>query len=186
MRVIDILKQSADLLNLTEISALLDSSTEEKEQELLENEEISNFYDLLKYAVQELCTNFTPVIESRIIQTEDKKYPISNFINYIRIHKVFKNKTLIKHKIINRCLQFEEDGEYEVYYESYPTLQSMFEEIDFLSNFSPDALVFGLCSYYTLSRGMFEDFKGFHENYEAKALSLRNLRNVTMPHRRWL
>ncbi len=186
MRVIDILNQSADILNLTEISALFDSANEENEEMLLANEVVADFYDLLKYSIQELCTNFTPVIECRIIQTEEKKFPISNFTNYIRIHRVYKDKTLIKHKIISRCLQFEEDGEYEIYYESYPTINSLFEEIDFLSDFSPDVLVLGLCSYYTLSRGMFEDFKNFHEEYETKALSLRSLRNVNMPQRRWL
>ena len=92
---------------------------------------------------------------------------------------------MVKFKIINRNIIFEYDGEYEVVYETYPTITSLFQEIDFLQEFSPDVFVFGLCSYYSLANGMFSEFEDFHEQYITKAESLRNLKNVQMPIRRW-
>ena len=68
---------------------------------------------------------------------------------------------------------------------TYPEINSMFDEIDFLSNFSPDVIVFGLCSYYCLSSGMFEDFESFYDRYISKAESLKNLKIFELPARRW-
>ena len=61
----------------------------------------------------------------------------------------------------------------------------MFEEIDYLQEFSPDVIVFGLCAYYALSHGLFADFEQFHEKYVEKAESLKGLKIFEMPARRW-
>lgn len=186
MKVIEILMQGAILLNMQEISTLLQTADEENQEQLLANQDIKTLFDLLKYSVQELCTNYVPLIDEKKITTNERQYPLSNFENYIRIQKVLKNGVLVKHKIINRNIVLAEDGEYEVVFERYPSIVSLFEDIDFLERFSPDVIVIGLCAYYSLSKGMFEDFEKFHEKYEEKAYSLRNVKIFNTPQRRWL
>ena len=105
--------------------------------------------------------------------------------NFIRIQNIYKDGEMVKFKLINRNVTLEEDANYEVRYETYPTITTMFEEIDFLQNFSPDAIVLGLCSYYALAHGRFDEFQEFHEKYTSKAESLKSLRNFQIPSRRW-
>ena len=67
----------------------------------------------------------------------------------------------------------------------YPSINSLFDDVDFLHGLSPDALVFGLCAYYSLANGMFEEFEGFHDKYLGKAEAIKELKNFDMPVRRW-
>ena len=126
-----------------------------------------------------------PVAISVKIKTNEKKYPISSLNNFIRVQNVYHDAKLSKFKIINRSIIFEEDGEYEINYSTYPDVESVFDEIDFLQNFSPDVIVLGLCSYYSLAHGMFEEFESLHEKYIDKAESLKDLKIFEIPCRRW-
>lgn len=185
MKIVDILKQSAELLALTKEVALLSTATIDNQQELLKNEEINSLFNLVKYSIQELCTNYIPLINTMQFQTLNNKYALSNFQNYIRVRNIYKNGVQVTFKIVNRCLVMEEDGCYVLEYETYPEIVSLFDELDFLTNFSPDVIVLGLTSYYSLSRGLFEEFNTMHEQYVEKAESLRELKIFNTPQRRW-
>jgi len=185
MKIIDILTQTADLIGLTRESKILNQTTCETENETLENEEISGLYSLMKYSIQELCTNYVPIIANTQIEISNNSYPLSNLENYIYINALTKNNQYAKYKIINRNIVVEENGTYTVEYATYPTLNSLFDEVDFLSSFNPDVIIFGLAAYYTLSRGRFDEFKIFHEQYLEKAESLKALKSFNTPQRRW-
>ena len=185
MKIIDIMKNSAELLGLSKEYEILNTTTSSSEETALENAEISKLFNLIKFSIQELCTHYVPVSTSQNITTTNKKNALSNLNNFIRINNVFKDGQPVKFKIINRNLEFAEDGNYTINYMTYPEINSMFDEIDFLSNFSPDVIVFGLCSYYCLSSGMFEDFESFYDRYISKAESLKNLKIFELPARRW-
>ncbi len=185
MKIIDVMKNSAQLLGLTTELNTLEATTTSSEETALENAEIKKLFNLIKFSIQELCTHYVPVCTSQEITTTNKKNALSNLNNFIRINNVYKNGHPVKFKIINRNLEFSEDGNYTVNYMTYPEITSMFDEIDFLSNFSPDVMVFGLCSYYCLASGMFEDFESFYERYIAKAESLKDLKIFELPARRW-
>ncbi len=185
MKIIDIMKNSAELLGLSKEYEILNTTTSSSEETALENAEISKLFNLIKFSIQELCTHYVPVSTSQNITTTNKKNALSNLNNFIRINNVFKDGQPVKFKIINRNLEFAEDGNYTVNYMTYPEINSMFDEIDFLSNFSPDVIAFGLCSYYCLSSGMFEDFESFYDRYISKAESLKNLKIFELPARRW-
>ena len=186
MKIIDILIDSAFLLGLTDEAEVLQSATAETEKNILdENKNIASLLNLVKYSIRELCTNYIPVVRSVNIETEDKKFPVGDLENFIRIQNIQRNAEMIKFKIINRNIILEKNGVYEVRYETYPTINNMFEEIDFLENFSPDAIVLGLCSYYSLANGLFDEFQSFHEKYISKAESLKSLHSFKLPSRRW-
>ena len=135
--------------------------------------------------MQELCTNYIPISTSVDVQITDNKYEISNLNNYIRVQSLYKNGLPINYKILNRNIVVEENGSYTIQYATYPEIASLFEEINYLSNFSPDVLVFALASYYTLSHGRFDEFEIFHNKYIEKAESLKELKSFTIPQRRW-
>lgn len=186
MKIIDILVDSASFLGLNEEVKVLLSTTKDDEVGVLEgNEKIASLFNLVKFSIRELCTNYFPMISNETIKTENKTYPISSIENYIRLQNVFEKENMIKFKIINRNIIFENDGEYNMVYETYPTINSLFDELDFLQEFSPDVIVFGLCAYFSLAHGMFAEFEDFHEQYVSKAESLKNLKSVQMPCRRW-
>jgi len=54
-----------------------------------------------------------------------------------------------------------------------------------LSNVNIDVLVFGLCAYYSLSHGMFEEFTQFHNLYIERAENLKQLKIFSLPSRRF-
>ena len=186
MKIIDIIKDSATLLGLNQDRAVLEAMTSENEIEMLaENENVSSLFNLIKYSIRELCTNYVPVSTIVTIKSSDKKISLASLLNFIRIQNVFKNDQMVKFKILNRNIVLEEDGEYDVNYATYPEIESIFDEIDFLENFSPDVIVFGLCAYYSLAHGMFDEFEDLHEKYVEKAESLKNLKIFEIPCRRW-
>jgi len=185
MKVIEIMAQSAMLLGLGDEFLMLENASAEQESELKENKNIISLFGLSKYAFQELCTNYIPVVASVKIKSNENKIEIKNLTNFIHIQNVKKDGELAKYKIINRNIIFEEDAEYEIEYLTYPEINSMFEEVDFLSNFSEDVIVCGLCSYFSLAHGMFDEFKAFHDEYVEKAENLKELKSFNMPQRRW-
>jgi hypothetical protein len=186
MKILEIIENSAALLGLSEEAELLKTATEENEHEVLQdNHNIERLFNLCRFSIRELCTNYVPVVVRETIQTVDGKYAVGLFENFIRIQNVFENETMVKFKIINRNLVFERDGEYTVQYATYPTISSMFEDLDFLQNLNPDVLVFGLCAYFALAHGMFDQFKEFHEKYVSRAESLKDLKIFELPCRRW-
>lgn len=186
MKIINILTDCAMLLGLTDDVQVLQNATEDKENEILqENPKIANLLNLLQFSIRELCTNYIPMINRKTIKSLDKKYSIGELENYIRILNIYKDGKAIKFKIVCRNILFQEDGEYVINYSSYPTISSMFDDIDFLQKLSPDVIVFGLCSYFSLANGLFDEFERFHDKYVSKAEALKCLRNFEIPSRRW-
>ena len=185
MKVIDILKQSAELLGLTDIAKQLSEAQPENENNLLENEEIFSLLNLIRFSIQELCTNYLPVATSETITTHNKTFEINHLANFIRIQNVLKGEQSVDYKVINRCIHFEEDGEYVVQYATYPEIESMFEELDYMCSLSPDVIVFGLSAYYALSKGLFDEFQIYHNQYIEKAESIKTLKMFNIPQRRW-
>ena len=186
MKIIDILIESAELLGLHNDIPQLNSFTTENEEEILSaNENIANLFKLIKYSIRELCTNYIPIIDKKTIVTENKTYPLAEFPNFIRIKNITKQEELVKFKLIGKSIILEEDGEYVVNYATYPVVLSVFDELDFLQEFSPDAIVLGLCSYFSLAQGRFDEFQTFNEKYVARAESLKSLKTFNLPVRRW-
>ena len=141
--------------------------------------------NLSALTIQELCSNYISVVREDELETENKQIPLNSLINYIRINGVYDGERVVKHKIINRNILLEEDGKFLVKYCTYPNIQSLFDEIDFLNDFSPDVVVMGLCSYYAITKGMFKEFDVFHEKYLEKANTIKELKMFELPLRRW-
>lgn len=185
MKIIDIIKHSAELLNLDDEVGLMENATQEKETELLKNAEIKKLFNLLKFSVQELCSNYLPVITEQEFTTEDKSYLVANFSNFIRMQAVYNKDKTIKFKQINRKLVFKQDGTFLAKYYTYPEISSMFDDLGFITSLNPDVLVFGLVSYYCLSKGLFDEFKLYNNTYIEKAESIKALKIIELPQRRW-
>lgn len=185
MKIVDLIKKACELLSLQQEIDLLNTAQVENESELLKNQEIGKLFNLSKFSIQELCTNYIPLQAEAEIVTKNKTYSVGELKNFIRVQNVCKNNKAVSYKLINRKLTFNEDGEYVVKYLTYPEIESLFDDLDFLSNLSPDAMVFGLCAYYCLSKGLFDDFKIFNEKYVDRAESIKNLKIINLPQRRW-
>ena len=185
MKVIEIMKLSAEMLGLNQIHKTLIEATEETESEVLAQDEIAKMLSLFELSVQELCTNYISVYVEEEIEISGNKFALSQLNNFVKVVSVSNENGLIKHKIINRNLVVESDGKYVVKYCTYPTIKTLFADIDFLTEFSPDVLVLGLCSYFTVAMGMFKEFEIFHEQYLEKANTFKNLRLFELPLRRW-
>lgn len=185
MQIIDILSDGAQLLGLEEERKILESTTEENQTVALENSNIKELFHLVKFSIQELCSNYVPVLNMQEIVVENLTFELKNLHNFIKLKKITLGEERAEYKVLNRTIHFKENGVYSVYYETYPNITSLFDEVDFLSNLSPDVIVFGLCSYYCLSKGLFEDFNLFHDKYLDRAQSLKDLKTFFLPTRRW-
>lgn len=185
MKIVELIKQSAELLNLTEVRTELENITVENESEVLSNHYILSLFNLSKFSIQELCTNYVPVSMEESVKITNGKYPVSFLENFIRIQNVTKQGEAVAYKVINRNIVVDVDGEYEIKYLTYPSINSIFDEIDFLEKFNPDVIVYGLCAYFSLAHGVFDEFNAFHEIYVEKAENLKELRTFNMPQRRW-
>ena len=185
MKIIDIIKTATSFLGLSNELDILETATPETENEVLENAEIKKLFHLVKFSIQELCTNYVPVSKIENVEVSNLKYPLSNLSNYIRLQNVYLNEVAVPFKVINRCLTMEHDGIYQVKYSTYPEITSLYEDVKFLAQMGIDVVMFGLCAYYCLNKGMFEDFKSYHDNYIEKAESLKDLKCFVLPQRRW-
>ena len=185
MKVIDILKNATILLGLDNEKSILDSTTEDAQTSANENENIKKLFNLFKFSIQEFCSNYTPISNTTTISSNGKKIAMSSILNCLQVQNVLQNGINVEYKIINRNIVLDDDGEFEIKYLTYPTLNSLFDEIDFLKDLSPDVLTFGLCAYYSLAVGMFDEFNRFHEEYIKKAEGVKSLKIFDMPLRRW-
>ena len=125
MKILDVLKQASEMLCLGEEIKILNTATAEAEQEVLQNKEILTLFNLFKYSIQELCTNYVPIQASVNIEIIDNKYELANLTNYIKLHSVNKNNEPVNYKILNRAIVVEENGEYVVQYATYPNINSI-------------------------------------------------------------
>ncbi len=186
MRIIDILNQTANLLSLTDELEMLKTATKENEAETLKNVEINKMLSFVNLTLHELCVNYVPVLNVCEANVKNKSFEISKLSNFLRLHNIKKDGKIVDYKIFNKTICFEEDGVYLISYYTYPQIKSLFDELDFLSNLSPDVLVYGLTSFYCLSKSMFDEFKIYNEKYRSRAEAIKNLKVFELPKRIWL
>ena len=185
MEIIDIIKQAIHLLSLNEYYEVIDSATKEKEEEILNNEEIKKLFNLSNLVLHDLCTNYVPIVNKQVVAIKNKNYEIKNLANFYKIKNVKKNNLPVDYKIISKNIVVEDDGEYEINYYYLPNVKSLFDELDFLSTLSPEVLVYGLCAFYCLSVGLFDEFKIYNEKYKSRAEAIKNLKVFELPKRKW-
>ncbi len=185
MKVLDIIRQSAEILGLESLVQLIDEEDVDIMSGTSDNEDFNKLFSLTRFALQELCTNYCPIRVQESFTTVNKKYALNNLFNYIRLLGVKKDGVSIDYKVYNREITMAEDGDYTVEYLAYVSTDSISDDLEFLARFSPDVLVFAVCSYYSVAHGMFEQFEDFHNRYIERAESLRELRGGSMPMRKW-
>lgn len=184
MKVIDIISEGAMLLGLIDENDILCDTTKQ-ESEKLENQTINDLFELSKLSIRELCTNYAPMLTTAAITTTNKTYPIASLSNCIRVEGITQNGNPVNYKIINRNINFEQDGDYTIEFSSYPNITSLENDLSFLQAYGLDAAVFGLCAYYCLTKGLFEEFEKFNQTYQDKASALKEMKVFTMPQRSW-
>lgn len=185
MKIINIIQSACEFLGLSAELSILEEINEENQAEALESASIKKLFNLTKFSLQELCTSYVPVSKMQEIEVENLNFPLNNLTNFIRVQNVYENENAVAFKIINRCLVLERDGVYTIKYSTYPEITSLFDDVEFLAQLGMDVVVFGLCAYYCLNKGMFEDFERYHNSYIEKAGSLKDLRCFILPQRRW-
>lgn len=185
MEIIDIIKQSIHLLSLNEYYEVLDKASKENEEEVLKNEEIKKIFNLTNLVLHDLCTNYVPIVNKQIVNITNKTYPIKNLLNFYKIKNVKKDNLVEDYKMISKNIVVENDGEYEINYYYLPNVNSLFDELDFLSTLSPEVLVYGLCAFYCLSVGLFDEFKIYNDKYKSRAEAIKNLKVFELPKRKW-
>lgn len=186
MKIKDILYHCTELLGLDYEGEILANVENEADLNTMPNsKEINRLLNLFKFVIQEICTNYIPVIDTVEINTVNKQYTLSTLNNYIRLRDVQKDGNFVKYKVKNRVLNVEEDGLYTVSYETYPDITNLLDEASFIDVINPDILIYGVCAYYCIAKGLFDDFEWYHDIFVEKAESVRGLKNFYLPQRRW-
>ena len=183
MQVIDIMKQATELLSLTDENEVLNKLTKENESEL-DSQDVKRLFTIFKLMLNDFCTNYTPLCSTQNIKVVDNNFPIKDIVNFYKIKNIKDGNRIVNYKIVNKNIVIN-NGEYVVNYYSLPNINSFFDELDFLSSLSPEVLVFGLCAFYCLSVGLFDEFKIYNEKYKSRAEAIKNLKIFEMPQRKW-
>lgn len=184
MKVKEILTDACILLGLDAESEKL-KDTNLTEQEKLADAQIKKLYNLLQLSLRELCANYLPILKSINKSTANKEISMTDVDNVIRINNVKLNDAPVKYKFVEGKIILSLDGEFEIIYSSYPKINSIEDELNFLPNFNPDVIVLGLCSYYCIANGLFEEFTKYNDRYLKKAQGLREIKMFTLPKRSW-
>ena len=184
MKIIDIMRDVSLVLGLSSISSDIEGIDLDSEDVIL-TDDVQTLFNLTRVAIQEFCTNYAPVTDVAQIVVTGGKFPVSDINNFLRLKRVTQNGKEVKSKIINRQINVNLDGTYEVEYYTYPNITSVNDDIDFLNNFTPDVLVSSTCAYWAVSHGQYVEFNRFHEEYVNKASAIKELRVFSLPKRRW-
>lgn len=185
MIIKDILADSAMLLGLTTEADAINHASLEEEMEAVNTGEVRNLINILKLTLREVCIHYVPYVKSQTISTTNRQIHLSILTNFISMKGAYRKGEKVKCRMLDRLLTFEEDGEYTIEYLSYPTTVSLFEEITFLDNCSPTMLVYGVSAYYSLSKGLFEEFESFYDKFKNFAELSRERNCFNLPMRRW-
>ena len=189
MTVLDLIKKSAVILNIDEISnASLNTVTAENESTILENNvALKRLYELTKVMLNEIATYYMPIIKTVELNSTDKKISLTNCSNILRVVGVKKDDVFVKFYITDGSIVIKEDGHYSVIFAQTPVVSSLLNDANmFGENVSDDLLVDGLNSYYCLACGLFKEFSLYNEKYSKKLTKLRSLPIFNLPSRSWV
>ena len=184
MKVKDLIKDSAVMLNLGEVVDILEDGTK-TDAEKQSATSVAELVKLTDLSIRELCSHYMPVLSSCKITTTNKTYPLSSINNFIRMESASIEDKMVDFKIINRVLVFEADGTYDIEYASYPNINNLDDDVSFLQNFGIDVAEYGLCAYYCLTKGLFDELDNFYQRYIKKCETLKDMKTFIMPQRRW-
>ncbi|MBE7076969.1 MAG: hypothetical protein E7374_03680 [Clostridiales bacterium] len=187
MTIFNIIEQCGDMLDLEYMNIVFDVTPTDEEQEdfFRLNPNVLRLFNLTKLCIRELCANYVPYYKEVTVKTENKRFDLSTLSNFIKIVSVKKGDDLVKVKTLNKEVVFSEDGEYVITYASYPEINYLSDKIEFPLEARCDVLAYGVCAYYTLSKGMFDEYNYYRDIYHSLACEIRELRNFIMPSRRW-
>ena len=189
MTVLDLIKKSAVILNIDEISnASLNTITAENELEILENNvALKRLYELTKVMLNEIATYYMPIMKTVEINSVDKKIDTSKWKNVLRIVGVRLDDVFVKFCVEDEKILVKKDGYYTVIFQQTPTVSSLLDKVNvFNENVGEDLLIDGLNSYYCLACGLFKEFSLYNEKYSKKLANLRNLPIFNLPCRSWV
>lgn len=189
MTVLDLIKKSAVILNIDEISnASLNTITAENELEVLENNvALKKLYELTMLMLNEIATYYMPIMKTVELNSVDKKIDLSKCQNVLKVVGVKLDDVFVKFFVEDGNILVKNDGCYTVIFQQTPAIQSLLDNVNFFDeNVSEDLLVDGLNSYYCLACGLFKEFSLYNEKYSKKLANLRNLPIFNLPCRSWV
>ncbi len=184
MYVLMVIKDALNLLGLNieleQVTKLEQAEEGNLQDELFKEEKVKQLYSLLNLSIRELCTNYLPLTMEQEVKSDNCKIKLSELKNFIRVLQVKLNNKIVKHKIINHNLVLPIDGNFVVKYVGYPKISSINDTIE-LDMANTDVVVLGLCAYYCLANGMFDEFNRFNSEYREKAEKVKEMKTFVMP-----
>ena len=180
MKVINILKDICQELNIEKKLGLL-GSVDENNDLLLGDPLISKLLKFINVAMQDLCVNYLAVQTEVPVMTINKTIQVNQLKNFIRAQNAFRNGNLVKYKLINRKMIFEEDGTYIVQYLTFPEFKSLWDCVDFLPGGGPECIVYAACAFYCLSNNLINRFKMYSEKYNNHAEEIKSFNVINLP-----
>ncbi len=189
MNSLEVIKKVARILKIPNIykNEEIDSITDLNELEIISaNEELNLCFDLLKLQIKEIASNVCEIIKSIVLTPENNKINLNDVGKFLKIKKIVYDNQLVSFKIINNFIVLPINQTVEIIYSEDVQPSSLLEDIDYFKGVSDDVLVYGLCSYYSLSSGLFEEYNNFHSLYEEKIKNCKNVKVFSLKLRNWI
>ncbi len=187
MNLKEVLIMSASMLDLASVNDALETIDADNEQTILiENEQVKKLFNLAIVSFKEICFRYLPIIAEHTLESSNKTILTSSLEDFVKIVRVKKDDKITSYKYKNGVISLDEDGFYTVEYIKNPIINSMLEDLSILNDFGPDILMFGICAYYTIGMGLYDEFEYYHNEYISRCESAKKLANCDLPARSWL
>ena len=189
MTALELIKNSAILLNVKEIledESLNNLNTENCNDCLDNNFALNRFFEILKIMLNELSSEYVPIIKENTFISEDKKIDLSNIENFMKVCHVSIDRVPVKYKVVDKKIITNFDGVFNVKFMAYPKIETLLDSVEvFDRGVGEDLLVYGVVALYCLAVGLTDEFSIYHNIYSEKLSALQNLKIIDMPCRRW-
>ena len=185
MKVREIVKASAELLNMKDVVKYLDGDIEESDEI---NESITNFVLAVNMVNNNIASSYIDLIgESNVYNNGDKvHYSDITSNNIIEIRNVYNvNGDNVDFKVMPDGLVLS-SGDYKIVYSYYPESLTIDSKIDYYLKLNELTFALGVVGEYLFIKGAVDDAYMWDKRFKNAMFNvLRPKKNIILPARRW-
>ncbi|MBE5738283.1 MAG: hypothetical protein E7354_00910 [Clostridiales bacterium] len=183
MQVKEVIKKSANILELSDVVDYLNSVKESLE----DTKELDDLIVATNMAINNISANYISVCERKKISSNDGIVYFSDltYKPVIQVKKVLKDGKPIRFRVHNDCIELGE-GQYEIVYSYFPDIVTMSDDIDYFPQLSELIFSYSVVAEYLFLKGQIDDAYMWDKRFKSCLLSIkRPCRNIMLPKRRW-
>lgn len=185
MKVKDIIKSSAQFLNMDNVVSVLEDNVEIEEQT---KDELNNFLIAVNMTNNYIASSYINLFDCVELSNNKNVIPYSEIStnDIIEIKRVFdKNGNDIKYKVMPNGLQVDK-GNIFIEFSYFPKSLEMDDDITYYTKLNTMVFALGVVAEYLFLKGSLNEAYVWDKKFKTTIFNLtRPKRNIKIPARRW-